>query len=237
MAESEFQTCTVCRRMVDSAAHDTVYAIEVVKLDTPRGRRYVDGSEVAFHESCLPDDIAALSARLARLTICGPAGATGGDRPRGRRRRHAADPRSLRGEDLRISGRLTRGTLAGKCYTPSRDERGLRRRRSGATQGPGSGCLEPFPAFFSRALAACTSISAGRAQERTPSHHRAQHAAEVSAGDAKNAALTKRERRSFAANRWVTQAIFEECFRVPQCPSVLLSCIAGFRMNSGIRLR
>ena len=40
--------------MIDPAAHDTVYAIEVVKIDTPRGRRHVDGPEVVFHETCFP---------------------------------------------------------------------------------------------------------------------------------------------------------------------------------------
>ena len=65
LAESEFQTCTVCRRIVDPAAHDTVHAIEVVKLDTPRGRRYVDGSEVVFHDSCFP----ATSPRYRRLSL------------------------------------------------------------------------------------------------------------------------------------------------------------------------
>ena len=53
LAES-FPTCTVCRRVIDPAAHDTVYAIEIVQVDTPRGRKYVEGAEVAFHESCFP---------------------------------------------------------------------------------------------------------------------------------------------------------------------------------------
>ena len=65
LAETEFPTCTVCRRVIDSAAHDTVYAIEIVKLDTPRGRKYVDGSEVAFHESCFP----AASPQYRRLSL------------------------------------------------------------------------------------------------------------------------------------------------------------------------
>ncbi len=54
LAESEFQTCAGCRRVIDPAAHDTVYAIELVKLDTPRGRKYLDGPEIAFHETCFP---------------------------------------------------------------------------------------------------------------------------------------------------------------------------------------
>ena len=38
-AESEFQACAMCRRVIDPAAHDTVYAIEIVQIDTPRGRK------------------------------------------------------------------------------------------------------------------------------------------------------------------------------------------------------
>ena len=63
--ESEFQACAVCRRVIDPAAHDTVYAIEVVPLDTLRGRKYVEGSEVAFHEPCFP----ASSPRYRRVAV------------------------------------------------------------------------------------------------------------------------------------------------------------------------
>ena len=65
LAESEFQTCTVCRRIVDTAAHATVHSIKVVKLEPQRGRRYVDGSEVVFHDSCFP----ATSPRYRRLSL------------------------------------------------------------------------------------------------------------------------------------------------------------------------
>jgi hypothetical protein len=65
LAESEFEVCPVCRRVVDPAANDTLHAIEIVRFDTPRGRRYVDGSEVAFHESCFP----ATSPQYRRVAI------------------------------------------------------------------------------------------------------------------------------------------------------------------------
>ena len=52
--ENEFRACAVCRRVIDPAAHDTVYAVEVVRLDTQHGRKYVEGSQVVFHESCFP---------------------------------------------------------------------------------------------------------------------------------------------------------------------------------------
>ena len=65
LAEIELPICAVCRRVIDPAAHDGVYAIEVVKLDTPRGRRYLDGPDVAFHESCFP----ASSPRYRRVSI------------------------------------------------------------------------------------------------------------------------------------------------------------------------
>jgi hypothetical protein len=38
--------------VIDPAAHDTVHAIEMVELDTPRGRRYIEGSEVVILEPC-----------------------------------------------------------------------------------------------------------------------------------------------------------------------------------------
>jgi hypothetical protein len=65
LAESEFQVCPVCRRVIDPAAIDTVLAIELVRFDTPRGRKYVDGLEVVFHESCFP----ATSPRYRRVSV------------------------------------------------------------------------------------------------------------------------------------------------------------------------
>ena len=68
LAESEFQTCAGCRRVIDPAAHDTVYAIELVKLDTPRGRKYLDGPEIAFHETCFRV-LAAVPTHLDSLNV------------------------------------------------------------------------------------------------------------------------------------------------------------------------
>jgi len=66
-ANGGYQTCPGCRRLVDPAAHDTVLAVEIVKLDTIRGRRWFEGPEVAFHESCFPAD----SAPYRRLAATG----------------------------------------------------------------------------------------------------------------------------------------------------------------------
>jgi hypothetical protein len=51
-SENGFEICRACRRLIDPAAHDTLRAVEFVRVDGLRSRRYRESGEVVFHAAC-----------------------------------------------------------------------------------------------------------------------------------------------------------------------------------------